>query len=68
MVFVDSTGIGWPRCLEDKNTFNVITFQLLACNGIKNGRLNTEGRGEQGLVSIVPGNGGTTIDPVSVCL
>ena len=42
MVFVDSTGNGWPRCLEDKNAFNVITFQHLACNGIKNGRLNTE--------------------------
>ena len=42
MVFVDSEGNGWPRRLEDKNTFNVITFQLLACNGIKNGRLNAE--------------------------
>jgi len=42
MVFVDSTGNGWPRRLEYKNTFNVITFQLFACNWIKNGRLNTE--------------------------
>ena len=42
MIFVDSTGNRWPQRLKDNNTSNVITFQLFACNGIKNGRLNTE--------------------------
>lgn len=69
MVFVDRTGKGWPRRLENKNSFNVITFQLLACNKIENGRLNAEEGDSRGAgLVMAPGNGVTAIDPVSVCL
>ena len=43
MAFVDGASDSWPRRLEDQNTFDVVTFQFLALNGIKNGRCNTEG-------------------------
>ena len=43
MAFVDGASDSQLRCLEDQNTFDTITFQSLALNGIKNGRYNTKG-------------------------
>jgi hypothetical protein len=48
MAFVDGASDSRPRCLENQNTFDVITPQSLALNGIKNGRLNTEGGDSHG--------------------
>ena len=40
---MDGASDSRPRRLEDQNTFEVISFQYLALNGINNGRRNTEG-------------------------
>ena len=67
---VDGASDSRPRRLEDQNTFEVISFQYLALNRIKNGRRNTEGGDSHRacFVSTGPGSDVVTIGPVSICL